>query len=154
MHSTIGKKLSLLNLRNKSVKDIKAQLSLLSHRHLFFFRSEGGIAQGSLPPYSSTDFCTTFKMMNFSATQQKIPLPTIEEIKNNLSFSKNCALVCSGPGSYAYKARQWAKRKEAGHMVLSQLWKDKSYPSLWQNNEDLSEEFFALASRAVRSSQL
>lgn len=34
-------------------------------------------------------------------------------------------------------------------MVLSQLWKDKSYPSLWQNNEDLSEEFFALASRAM-----
>ncbi len=92
---------------------------------------------------------TTFKVMNFSSTQQTIPLPTIEEIKNNLSVPKNCALFYSGPGSYAYKARQWAKRKEGGHMVLFQLWKNLRYPSLWQNDADLSEEFFALASRAM-----
>lgn len=39
--------------------------------------------------FNLTDLSGTFKMMNFSSSQQIIPLLTIEDIKNNLSFPKN-----------------------------------------------------------------
>lgn len=87
--------------------------------------------------------------MNFSFTQQTIPLPMIEEIKINPNSLKNGSLFYSGPGSYANKDRQWAKRKKAGQMVLAQLWKHKNYPNTWQNDEIISGEFFALASPAM-----
>lgn len=87
--------------------------------------------------------------MNFRSTQETSPLPPFEEIKNNLCIPKDCALFYSGQGSYAKKAQQWAMKGGDGHRVLSQLWKDSSYPNLWQNDMDASKLFFALASRAM-----
>lgn len=102
-----------------------------------------------LPPNPSTYFGTTFNMMNSTFTHQTVPLPTVEGIKINLKPLKDCYLFYSGPGCYARKARQWAKWKKAGHMVLAQLWKNEEYPNTWQNDEFFSREFFALASRAM-----
>lgn len=87
--------------------------------------------------------------MNFRSTQETPPLPPFEEIKNNLCIPKDYAIFYSGPGSYAKKAQQWAMKGGDGHRVLSQLWKDSSYPNLWQNDMDTSKLFFALASRAM-----
>lgn len=49
-------------------------------------------------------------MMNFSFTQQTIPLLTIEEIKINPNSLKNGFLFYFGLRSYI---KQWAKRKKA-----------------------------------------
>ena len=77
------------------------------------------------------------------------PLPEVDEIKKHLDVAKDTSLFYSGPGSYAKKARDWAKNKKNGYKVLPQFWKDSKYPDPWQNDPDTSSDFFNRASQAL-----
>lgn len=59
------------------------------------------------------------------------------------------SLFYSGPGSYANKAKKWAKKRNNGYKILGQLWQDSSYPDTWQNDPDDSEKFFNAAPQAM-----
>lgn len=43
----------------------------------------------------------------------------------------------------------WAKKKNSGYKTLSQMWTDPNYQNKWQADEDLSTQFFNLASQAM-----
>lgn len=77
------------------------------------------------------------------------PLPSIDEIKQQLSVGKDTSLFYSGPGGYNRKARDWAKKKKNGYKILAQNWKDASWQDKWQNDENASVKFFDLASTAM-----
>ena len=77
------------------------------------------------------------------------PLPTIDEIKQQLSVAKDTSLFYSGPGGYAGKARTWAKNNNKAYKILAQNWKSGNWQDKWQNDEAVSAKFFNLASTAM-----
>lgn len=59
----------------------------------------------------------------------------------------NKALFYSGPGGYAKKANDLAKK--TGRKLLKDFWIDSKYPDAWQNDIDASKQFFDNASAAM-----
>lgn len=100
-------------------------------------------------PSVSGDRSAFFGNINVISRRANPPLPSIQDIKDHLNVPKDVSLFYSGPGGYAKKARDWAKKKNSGYKILGQLWTDPNYQSKWQNDEDLSKQFFNLASQAM-----
>ena len=80
---------------------------------------------------------------------QKRDLPSIGKIKDQIKDRKDGYLFYSGPGAYGKKAREWSKRNGGYYKILSQLWKDSSWPDQYRENGPMSTQFDHLSSRAM-----
>lgn len=100
-------------------------------------------------PSASGDISTFFDKINVISRRENPPLPSIKDIQDHLNVPKDVSLFYSGPGGYAKKARDWAKRSNSGYKILAQLWTDSKYQDKWQDDPDLSKQFFNLASQAM-----
>lgn len=78
-------------------------------------------------PSASGDISTFFDKINVISRRENPPLPSIKDIQDHLNVPKDVSLFYSGPGGYAKKARDWAKRSNSGYKILAQLWTDSKY---------------------------
>lgn len=77
-------------------------------------------------------------------------MPSIDDVKKHMHTQAemaNKSLFYSGPGGYAKKANDLAKK--TGRKLLKDFWVDSKYPDAWQNDIDASKQFFDIASAAM-----
>ncbi|KJA14180.1 hypothetical protein HYPSUDRAFT_220611 [Hypholoma sublateritium FD-334 SS-4] len=90
----------------------------------------------------------------FALANAPPPLPTRAEVEKQLNVPAGDSLFYScdnvdPPQGTCKQARDWAKANHPNLKVLSQLWINSSYPNPWQQDEQISKQFWDIASEAM-----